>query len=236
MKIIKLISLLLLMAPMVVTAQQVDYNKIIIPQGVTNISYEERLVQLAWQNNPASHIARKEVEAAEHEVKAIGSQWTRQFGVTTNVNQYSIKEFQGTEQNDGLNFYPAYNVFLTIPLSTFFERPHLRKAAVQRHEISEDRVKQLKLSLRAEVLKLYNEYKQNENIWRIKRDALADEESNYLLVEERFKGGRATVEEYLLAQRSRNDQRIQVVMAETTYIKTKLDLESIIGVKIEEVR
>ena len=48
---------ILFILPLAVFAQRVDYNKIILPVGATDISFEERLVQLAWQNNPASHIA-----------------------------------------------------------------------------------------------------------------------------------------------------------------------------------
>lgn len=235
MKRAVIIPFLVLIMPVVALSQRVDYNKIILPVGATDISFEERLVQLAWQNNPASHMAQKEVAASGHEVKAIGAQWLRNVGVTANVNEYSLEHFDNPDF-EGLNFYPGYNVFVTLPLSTFFERPHARRAAVERFEASQDRVNQLKLNLRAEVLKLYNEFKKDETVWGIRRDALADEESNYLLLEEKFKAGTATVEQYLQAQKSRNEHRIQVIEAETEYLKTKLDLEALIGVKLEEVK
>jgi outer membrane protein TolC len=218
-------------------AQQVDYNKVILPPGAANISYEERLVQLAWQNNPASLIVQNDAVAAGHEVKALNAQWLRQFGVTANVNKYSIKDFQGeTDQDEIFNYYPAYNVFLTIPFSTFFEGPHLKKAAVKRQEASEERVNQLKLTLRAEVLKRYNEYKMNESIRDIRKQALDDEESSYLVMEEKFKNGTATVESYQQALKSRNELRILSVEAETELIKSKLDLEALIGIRLEEVK
>src|SRR5690606_42155478 len=96
-------------------------------------------------------IAQKEVAAAGHEVKAIGSQWLRHVGVTANINEYSLEHFDDPDF-EGLNFYPGYNVFVTLPLSTFFERPHAKRAAVERYEASQERVNQLKLSLRWEVL------------------------------------------------------------------------------------
>lgn len=231
------LCLLMLILPGVLRAQQVDYNKIILPPGALNISYEERLVQLAWQNNPASQIAQSDVVAADHELKALNSQWLRQFGVTANVNKYSIDEFKGEQGVDEVfNFYPAYNVFFTLPLSTFFEGPHLKKAAQQRVNASEERVNQLKLSLRAEVLKRYNEYKMNETIRNIRKEALDNEESNYLVVEEKFKNGTATVEAYQQVLKLRNELRIQVVEAETALIQSKLDLEALIGIKLEEVK
>src|SRR5690606_41438720 len=140
--------IMLIIFPLALVAQRVDYNKIILPVGATDISFEERLVQLAWQNNPASHIAQKEVAAAGHEVKAIGSQWLRHVGVTANINEYSLEHFDDPDF-EGLHFYPGYNVFVTLQLSTFFERPHAKRAAVQCYAASQDRVNQRKLSLRA---------------------------------------------------------------------------------------
>jgi outer membrane protein TolC len=228
---------LVLILPLVVVGQQVDYNKIILPPGASNISYEERLVQLAWQNNPASQIVKSDAIAAEHDVKALNAQWLRNIGVTANVNKYSLKEFNGDPDADEVfNYYPAYNVFLTLPLSTFFEGPHLKKAAQNRLEASEERVNQLKLNLRAEVLKRYNDYKMNEEIRNIRKEALADEESNYLVIEEKFKNGTATVESYQQSLKSRNELRIQAVESETMLIKSKLDLEALIGIKLEEVK
>ncbi len=226
-----------LLSPSVVVAQQVDYNKIILPLGASNISYEERLVQLAWQNNPASEIAKSDALAAEQDVKALGSQWLRQIGITANLNKYSLEEINNNPSaNEVFNFYPAYNVFLTLPLSTFFEGPHLKKAAQNRLNASEERINQLKLNLRAEVLKRYNDYKMNEEIRNIRKEALADEESNYLAIEEKFKNGTATVESYQLSLKSRNELRIQAVEAENMLTKSKLDLEALIGVKLEEVK
>jgi outer membrane protein TolC len=228
--------LLLVGLTTVVVAQQVDYNKIILPPGAQNISYEERLVQLAWQNNPASQIARNDAVAAGHELKALNAQWLRQFGVTANVNKYSLDEFKGEDSDEVFNFYPAYNVFFTLPLSTFFEGPHLKKAAQQRVVASEERINQLKLNLRAEVLKRYNEYKMNETIRNIRKEALDNEESNFLVVEEKFKNGTATVESYQQVVKFRNELRIQSAEAETALIQSKLDLEALIGIKLEEVK
>src|SRR3970040_1771870 len=98
-----IIPILLFAIPSVVLSQRVDYNKIILPVGATNISFEERLVQLAWQNNPARHIAQKNVVAADEEVRAINAQWLRQIGVTANVNEYSLENFNDPDF-EGLNF------------------------------------------------------------------------------------------------------------------------------------
>ena len=45
-----LILLLVISTPLL--AQNVDYNKIILPEGSQGSEFEERLVQLAWRNHP----------------------------------------------------------------------------------------------------------------------------------------------------------------------------------------
>lgn len=221
-------------------AQQVDYKKIILPEGASNVSFEERLVQLAWKNNPSTSAAQNEVALSQSELKSVSTRWTSLIGVNGNLNEFTINQFGSSSNSSDPNsknlFYPRYNVSVTLPLSTFFQLPHDVKAAKAQVAIKQDNVNLLKLHIRATVLKLYAEYKKNEVIWNIRKQALADEESNYLLIEQKFKNGEASVEDYIQAQKSRNDQKILAVLAEAEFTSSKLDLEEMIGVRIEEVR
>ena len=56
---------LLLFIPFISFSQSVDYNKIIVPDQVPEISFEERLVQLAWKNHPTNKVAVQKVEMAQ---------------------------------------------------------------------------------------------------------------------------------------------------------------------------
>lgn len=219
-----------------VSAQQIDYKKIILPDDARNVSFEERLVQLAWKNNPASHIAGEEVLLSREEYKIKRSEWSSLLGVTGNLNEFNIKAITNTEETTGNLFFPRYNFFLRLPLSLLVENPHQKNAARAKVRISEDRQNLLKLEIRNTVLKLYSEYKKTELIRNIRKESMADEESNYLLVEQRFKSGDAIIEEYIRAQRSRNDLKIQLALAENDFLKAKLDLEEVIGIKIEDVK
>jgi len=57
-------------------AQQIDYKKIILPDGITNLSVEERLVQLAWKNNPEVKAVQHDVNASQYDVKIAATRWT----------------------------------------------------------------------------------------------------------------------------------------------------------------
>lgn len=223
--------------PILLSAQAIDYKKIILPDDATNVTFEEKLVQLAWRNNPSSHIAQEEVTVSREEFKITRSEWSTLLGVTGNLNEFNIKALTNTDEDGtgGNLFFPRYNVFLRIPLSYLVTTPHQKYAARARVRMSEEKVNLLKLEMRKTVLKLYNEYKKAELIRSIRKETMADEESNYLLVEQKFKNGDALIEDYIKAQRSRNDLKIQLAYAENEFQSAKLDLEEVIGMKIEDV-
>ncbi|HNT50844.1 MAG TPA: hypothetical protein PKK67_09670, partial [Cyclobacteriaceae bacterium] len=63
------IFLSLLLSSHLMLAQSVDYNKIILPGNVTNIEFEEKLVQLAWKNHPSNQLLYNNLQVAKHETK-----------------------------------------------------------------------------------------------------------------------------------------------------------------------
>jgi outer membrane protein TolC len=217
-------------------AQNVDYKKIILPDDALNTSFEERLVQLAWRNNPESHLAAEGVTQSREEAKVAGNQWTNMIGVQGNLNEFSIKQFTNNDQTQANQFFPRYNFYLQLPLSTVLQMPHTKRAADSKKRQAEERVNLLKLDIRSRVLKLYSDYKTAETIVNLRKQTVDDEDSNYLLIEQRFKNGEASVEDYLAAQRNRNELRVALAQTQNTLQKAKLDLEAMIGVKLEDVR
>jgi outer membrane protein TolC len=217
--------------------QPIDYNIIILPEGTSNVTFEERLVQLAWKNNPLTHIANGEVNIAQEDAKVIGSDWATRFGVVGNLNEFNIKEFTNSGQANNPNqFFPRYNVYVQLPLSLIVQAPHQKRAARYRISAAEEKVNLLKLEIRSRVLKLYSEYKKAEIIWLIRKQSMADDDSNFLLIEQKFKNGDATIDEYIRAQRTKNDMRIQLAITENEFKKAKFDIEEVIGVKLEDVK
>lgn len=217
-------------------AQSVDYKKIILPDDALDITFEERLVQLAWKNNPSSHIAAEELLISREEFKIKRSEWASLAGVSGNLNEFNVKAITNPNDNGGNLFFPRYNFFIRLPLSLLVENPHQKVAAKAKVRVSENKQNLLKLEIRKTVLKLYSEYKKAELIKNIRQESMADEESNYLLIEQKFKNGDALIEDYIKAQKSRNESKIQVAQAENDFLKAKYDLEEIIGVRIEDVK
>jgi putative inorganic carbon (HCO3(-)) transporter len=83
--------LFLLLVSTHVFGQSVDYNKIILPDNVQSPDFAERLVQLAWKNDPLNEALQRQVTISEYAVKSNASQWLDIVRVTGNQNELKIK-------------------------------------------------------------------------------------------------------------------------------------------------
>lgn len=213
-----------------VYAQKVDYNTIILPSDVTDVSIEEKLVQLAWENYPANKEAQRVVELNEHKVKAAGSDWLSMIRLNFNLNEFNIDE-----NNARNEFYPKYNLGVQIPLGSFVEIPQNIKVAKKNVEISRLRLNETKLNLRAEVLSRYQNYLSAKEVYKIQKEAETDTYSNFLLIEQEFKAGEVHVSAYVQASKNYNDQRVRTVMSENDYKQSIIELEELIGIKLTDL-
>jgi outer membrane protein TolC len=215
-------------------AQNIDYNKIILPSNVQSADFGEKLVQLAWRNNPLNEVARRQVSIAEWEVrKNIGS-WLDIFHAQGNLNEFSLNpntDFYGRSL-----FYPRYNVGASISLGMFVNIPFKTRQDRERVVMAEAQLDNQKLEIRNAVLKAYNEYLLRERVYKIQTQLLSDIENSHKLLEQRFKNGETTFEQYSLSQANYNNSTIALLGSERDYKNSKLDLEKLIGLKLEDVR
>src|SRR5690606_26809784 len=73
-----------------VYGQSIDYNKIILPDHVQNPDFAEKLVQLAWKNNPVNEILRREIKRNEYQVKRNAGQWLDIISMQGNLNEFNL--------------------------------------------------------------------------------------------------------------------------------------------------
>ncbi|NJM25694.1 MAG: TolC family protein [Bacteroidia bacterium] len=217
-----------------VYGQNVDYNKVILPEGVRSEDFGERLVQLAWKNNPQNEIVQRNVTNARWDVKRAGVQWLDIFGVQGNLNEFNVNP--SADVADRAQFFPRYNFTLRLTFGQFFSIPYDVKKSRETLLINEALVNQQKLALRATVLRTYNQFLTFEKIYKIQSQAALDAENSYKLLEQKFKQGESTFETYNVSLNNFNRSAIAKIQAEADYINARLDLESLIGIKLEEVR
>jgi outer membrane protein TolC len=222
-----------------VLGQSVDYNKIILPNHIQSPDFGEKLVQLAWQNNPANEVRRSEVKIAEYQVKRNNADWWDILQFTANLNDFTYNRYIENDQSpryDRADFYPLWNLRATIPFGIFNRVSNSKRISVQQQKIAEANLDARKLEIRNIVLKTYNDYVLKEKIYKIQTQVFSDIENAHKLQEQKFKNGETSFEAYSTSQSNYNKATIVLLTAETDYKNTKLDLEKLIGVALEDVR
>lgn len=214
-------------------SQNVDYNSIILPDGIEDIGFEEKLVRLAWQNYPANEVAQHEVLKAKNNIGIAASSWMNLVSLTGNLNEFNIDPSAAPTTN---NFYPRYNIGLRIPLGIFIETPKKVKIAKEDLKISELNLNQLKLAVRAEVLKRYQNYLSAKELLKIDTEAENDAYNSYLLIEQQFKNSEVNVSQFMQTSKLYSDQRAKKVISESNYETSIVELEELIGVKLQDVK
>jgi outer membrane protein TolC len=233
----KIIFFLLIASP--VLAQNVDYNKIILPDNAHTTEFAEKLVQLAWKNHPANEVLRREVNVANFDVKKNSVAWLDIIHIQGNVNEFVLNPNSDFTTQQGFErsaFYPKYNIRGDISLGMFFTIPYNTKQSRERLVIAQSNVNVRKLEVRNLVMKSYNEYQLREKVYKITSQLVLDNETSHKLVEQKFKSGEATFEVYSTSLSNFSQMTINQLQAERDYKNAKLDLEQLIGMKLEDVR
>ncbi len=227
-----LILFLLISTPLL--GQNIDYNKIILPESSRASEFEEKLVQLAWRNHPSNEALRREVNIAGYNVKQNNASWLENIRITGNMNEFTINK--ASDPFGSAAFYPKYNFGASVSLGTFFTIPYNIKKSKEMLIVAQANVNTQKLTVRNEVLKLYNEYLMRERIYKLQSQALLDNETSHKLEEQRFRRGEITFDIYSQSLAAYNEAMVLQLESERDFKNAKLDLEEWIGMRLEDVR
>jgi outer membrane protein TolC len=228
----KIIFFLMISVP--VLGQNVDYNKIILPDQTKSADFAEKLVQLAWRNNPTNEVYRKQVDIANTDVRISTTSWLGIVKLTANLNQFTLNP--QSDLYGRSNFYPKYNVGAAISLDELFSRPYTTRKNKDLLAVAQSNVNAQKLAVRNAVMKAYNEFQMREKVFKVQSQLLLDNETSHKLIEQRFKNGETNFETYSLSLNNYSQLTIGHLQAERDYKNAKLDLEQLIGMRLEDVR
>jgi outer membrane protein TolC len=193
----------------------------------------EKLVQLAWKNHPTNEILRRQVNIARYETNRTTADWLDVLMVQGNINEFNIDKPETTQNVP--QFWPRYNFGLRLPLGIFVNTSIDSKQNRQRLVIAESEINAQKLEVRRIVLKAYNDYLWREKVLKLQSEQFSDIESNFKLVERRYANGEITFDQYSVSQTNLNRASIQFLEADRDFKNAKLDLEQLIGVRLEDV-
>lgn len=212
---------------------QIDYNKIILPGSVRDLALEERLVQLAWKNHPLNRVGEEQVVIMKEAATQDKMEWLRSFSVVGNLNEFVLNP--SADELGRAAFNPKYNITGRLDLGLLFVRPSKIREGNHRIRVAEEQVNALKLEIRNKVLKAYQDYLLYRELFSLQNQTAQESYVEFLNAEQKFKD--AAIDQLSFERINQNylNQRKQKLIAENEYLKSKYDLEYLIGVKMEEV-
>lgn len=229
----RLCLILISILPAFAIAQSTDYNKIILPENVRPNSFEEKLVQLAWKNNPQNRIVNHNVIRLSKEKNLAKYSWLNNISGVANVNEFTLNP--SADVFGRASFYPKYNLSVRVTLATLFLTPTETKIANEKVIVGEEQVNLQKLKIRGDVLKAFEVVKENYKVYRLRVNL----EEDFLLIyresEKKFSLGQIQIDEYRQASQSFYSQTEAVISAKSEFNQSKIDLEVLVGLILEDI-
>ncbi len=213
-------------------SQSVDYNTIILPENIKNVDIREKLVQLAWNNNPENRIVENNIKIAKKSIGVNASEWLDIFRANGNINEFTIDPGSSPNPN---NYYPRYNFSASFSLGMFLSIPTRTKIAKIDLENQIELQNSQKLKIRAQVLRLYEAYRRNKELFKIQTNLTDEAYSSYVISEQQFKSGEITLEEWTVQFKNYNSSVEQKITRESELEIAKINLEEVIGVNIDDI-
>jgi outer membrane protein TolC len=194
---------------------------------------ENRLVQLVYQG-PEYDASVHQGRIAELELKRAKSTWLNLLTISTNYNDQSFAKPTSTN-GQAAYVYPKYYFGITIPLGIFFSQGNQVKTARESIANSKDQQDILARTLKQQVLSKYKHYK----VYAAQIE-MENELSNDVIVsanqaEQSFRQGKVTVDQYILAQRAKNEEMVKIMNLQLEQDLVRLDIERMIGVSLDSV-
>ncbi len=215
-------------------AQITDYNKIVPGEDTRPKTFEDYLVQLAWNNSPNNKIMGSNQKIAELEVDLTKREWMKNLQVQWNLNEISLSNIIYDFDDPLFVALPIWNITATADLNTVFNRKKRIDVSKQKLEITRQNVNLLKLKTRALVLERYYEYLLSLDILKVRTEAEQDAKENQTLLKELFQDNKAKFEELSRAALAFTQAKEARISAEMEIQLSKIALEELIGMSYEE--
>jgi outer membrane protein TolC len=194
---------------------------------------KQKLVELALQT-PDMRQYKIKKEINQYEVNKAGSKWLDHFNVNGNLNEFTIDQRKGDNIN---NFYPRYNFGVSVPLGSFIGIPNDVKHARANGRLLDVQRESEAAVIKTKVLQAYEDYAANKQLVELQVPLIEDALNHHKRIEERFTKGEpdVTVETLNEAYRAYNTEMVKKVTLERELRQSKIALESLIGMTLEEV-
>lgn len=214
-------------------SQEIDYNKIVLPQRVKSASFEEELIQLAWKNHPSNKMVVQDVLMAKHEKSVTTYRWLDNFYAAGNIN-----EFTANPSADPFNrsaFFPRYNFGVRISLGDIFVTPMEVKVKQDEVVTNQFKVNEKMISVRSEILSSLERLKEQFKLLRLRQRMEEDYMTMYNDAEKKFSAGQIDMAAYREAIQAYSGRSAEVIQTKSQFNQAKIAVEALVGIRLEEI-
>jgi outer membrane protein TolC len=212
-----------------------DYN-MVNKTAANNISnlidnediLKDKLVKLAFKN--AGIIAADaNIRIAEISRKKANSSFLSSVNLGANVNEFVVNN------SPAANFFPKYNLGVTIPLDLFAKNKAEKNTADQMIIFNSSQKELLKANIKARVLIQYETYKEKKELVELQKMAMEEDIDAYERAQQDFKDEVITLEELNKIFKSSVYEKAILATKEKDLRIAIIQMEELIGVPFQKV-
>jgi outer membrane protein TolC len=209
-------------------------NPLYRPDSLKIFDIRERLVQLAMQN-PGYEIVDHATQAASYQIKIAKSAYLGLFSAQANVNEFTVSQRKDVNGVVIPNYYPIYNLAVNIPFDIFTRTTNNVKIAKENYYMTSAAKNQKFREIKADVLTKYENYLLAKQLVELQSRITQGEYATLKRAESDFAENLIKLDDVEKAQKSYIVEQVKSLTLQRDLNLTKIELEKVIGVKIEEV-
>jgi outer membrane protein TolC len=195
----------------------------------------EKLSNLAINNLQIS-IVNKDLAIASQEINKSKALWLNELRVSGNLNEFSLRSTLANSiiTTPQYNFFPRYNIALSLPLG--FVKTHIAEnkiARINKEKLLDQKEKTLN-DLKQQIKTQYQIYLTNRYLLAIHESTLQDDKILFERVQVQFENNQVDLEIYSVAAKKFNDQLTKKISLLRDVNASKYVLEGLIGMDLNE--
>lgn len=224
----------LFLAPVAALQAQVKKEKTPAAAVVAPKDIRAQLIELALKN-PGIKVRDYEKDKTVYELNKAGTSWLNYVTASANFNDVSLGRYSGTNDPRNNLYYPLWNVAVVVPLGTLFGRANEVKIARRNVDIATAQQDVAHRQITAMILSKYHDYLMNKELLTLQNEVVEDDYAIFSQAETKLASGGISYEEYSAASKKYNDDRVKKLTLERDLSNVKLDIEEIIGMKLDDL-
>jgi outer membrane protein TolC len=195
------------------------------------LGVEAKLIRIAL-TRPSYDVTYHQVRNARHALSIARNSWLNLLSITLDYNEFDLSH--KTSATNTAYVYPKYFFGITIPIGYIFSRGSEIKTAKDNQLIAQDNRLEAERTIIADVKTKYRTYLDYQSILAVQNIVVNDEQAAFLQIEKNFRDGKASITDYNNASKGFNSTVLQQLQYKLLADQTKVDLEHILGMALED--